>query len=77
MEKDINLVFFEENLESFLSDNTLKDKYIVISDASVKGAYDDFSAALEFASANFQEGEFIIQQVINENEQINFLRSAI
>jgi len=75
--KKENMAFFNQNLENFLSDSKLKHKFVVIHNKEVKGYFDSFSIALEYASVNFPVEEFVVQQVIGEDEQINFIRSAI
>ena len=71
-----DIVFFNENVENW-SDNPLyRLKFVVISDKSVKGAYDSFGAALKFAAITFKPGEYIIQQVLPENETVSFLSRA-
>jgi hypothetical protein len=72
-----NLDFFERELSRLLGDVVYKGKFVVIHDEQVKGAYDSFDTALSFAVSNFPANEFLVQQVIDENERINFIRSAI
>ena len=75
--KATNIQFFRSSLETLLQDPILRNKFVVVQDAAIKGAYDTFEAALRFSVANFPPSEFVIQQVINENEVINFLRAAL
>ncbi len=75
--KDRNFNYFQSHLSGWLNDPAYKHKFVVIHDEKVKGVYDQFAQAIEFAAANFQPGQFIIQQVLAENEQINYLRSAV
>lgn len=37
------------------------NRYIVIKDKSIKGAYDSFEDALKFASEEFELGTFLVQ----------------
>ena len=74
MEK--NIKFFKDNLDSWLTDDLYKYKHVVIADQKVRGVFDDFRKALDYASSNLTLGEFVIQQVIGEDEQIGFLKSA-
>ncbi len=71
-----NLEFFQKELPGLLTNVAYKGKYIVINAEEIKGAYDSFDLALNFAVANFPPSEFIIQQVIDESECINFICSA-
>lgn len=72
-----NLDFFQRELQTLLRDVSYYGKFIVINNEQIKGAYDSFEAALNFATANFSANDFIIQQVIDDKERINFIRSAI
>lgn len=72
-----NLVYFKEKLDVWLEDVAYKHKHVVIADQEVKGVYDDFSTALEYAANLLVAGEFIIQEVIGEDEQISFLNLAM
>lgn len=74
MEK--NIKFFKDNLDTWLDDGLYRHKHVVIADQKIRGVFDDFSKALDYASSNLTLGEFIIQQVIGEDEQIGFLRLA-
>ena len=72
-----NLAFFTSNLQNWLDNPAFKGKYIVIYDEEVKGTYDKFASAIEFAAGNFPQGDFVIQQVINAEDQINFTKAAL
>ncbi|MCM0607268.1 MAG: hypothetical protein KA715_14360 [Xanthomonadaceae bacterium] len=72
-----NLAFFNQKLTELLNDKAYTHKYVVISNKEIKNVFDTFSSALEFASANFTQGDFLIQQVVDQKDQINFLRSAV
>ena len=52
-------------------------KFIVINNEQIKGSYDSFERALNFAVSNFSANDFIIQHTIDDKELINFIRSAI
>ncbi|GHV60714.1 hypothetical protein AGMMS49587_02990 [Spirochaetia bacterium] len=72
---DIN--FFHNNLRDFLSNPLYKLKYMVISNKQIAGVFDSFDAALIDAVSKFSPGEYIIQQVISNDETVNFLFPAI
>ena len=74
--KDKNLKFFEKELLRLLGDVAYKNKFVVIHGEAIKGTYDTFETALSFAVANFPAQEFVIQRVIGQGEQIDFLRAA-
>ena len=73
-----NVRFFKENLSKWLEDVAYRHKYVVISGQEVKGVYDGFQDALQFAvDAGLTPGEHIIQEVIGEDERISFLKAAL
>lgn len=76
-QKQKNLSFFQKELPTLITDNVYHGKFIVINDEKIKGAYDSFESALSFAVSHFSPNDFIIQQVIDDKERINFIRSAI
>ena len=72
-----DIVFFDENLPKWNADPFLKMKFVVISDQKLQGFFDTFENALSHAVSKFQNGEYIIQQIISDDEIINFLSPAI
>ena len=72
-----NLEFFKNELPKLLNDVAYKDKFVIIHDAKICGVFDSFDGAITEAVSKFQPTDFIIQQVIDENERVNFLRSAL
>ena len=75
-EMEKNFEYFKANLEKWLADDLYRHKHVVIADQKVKGWFDNFPNALDYASANLTLGKFIIQEVIGEDERMGFLRSA-
>ena len=67
-EQEKNIKYFEDNLHLWLEDIAYKHKHVVIANKKVQGVFDSFSDALSCATAHFFPGEFVIQQVIDENE---------
>lgn len=72
-----NLAFFKKELKNFLQNELYKGKFIIIHDKQVKGIFDTFEAAINFAVSKYPRNEFVIQQVIDESDTINFLFSAL
>ena len=72
-----NLDFFKSNLDGWLKDVAYRHKYVVISNKELRNVHDNFSSALAFAVANYPLGDFIIQRVISEDEEIGFLKLAM
>jgi hypothetical protein len=72
-----NLQFFQENLADFLGNPIYKHKFAVISGKKIAGIFDTFSNAIEEAASRFSQGEYVIQQIISEDEVVNFLYPAM
>ena len=72
-----NLDFFKGKLDVWLKDVAYRHKHVVISDQEVKGVYDEFSTAFEYATVHFIAGDFVIQEVIGKDERISFIKVAI
>ena len=71
-----DIVFFDKNLETWVADPLLNLKFAVISDQKIQGFFDTFENALSDAVSKFQPYDFIIQQIIKEEEISDFLYSA-
>ncbi|MCL2319392.1 MAG: hypothetical protein FWC45_04850 [Treponema sp.] len=72
-----DITFFNENLDTWLANPLFKMKYAVISDRKLQGIYDTFESALGNAISKFQPYEFVIQQIISDDEMVNFLSPAL
>jgi hypothetical protein len=72
-----DLRYFQENLPDFLENPLYKHKFAIIFDKKIVGLFDTFSNAIEEAASRFSQGEYIIQQIIGEDEVISFLYPAI
>ena len=68
-----DIAYFDENIKAWANNPLYKLKFVIISGKEIKGVYDTFEAALAAAVISFAMGEFIIQQIISENEMVNFL----
>ena len=72
-----NYDFFEKHLHEYLNDPLKKNKYGIFCDEELKGVYDSFATAFTVACGHFPMGEFIIQQIMDENEIVEFLSMAV
>lgn len=72
-----DIIFFNENLDKWAADPLLGMKFAVISEKDLKGIYDTFELALGEAISRFSSGEYIIQQIISNDETVNFLSPAL
>ena len=72
-----DIAFFNENVEKWVENPLYKSKFAVISNKEIKGLYDSFETALSTAVGTFSVGEYIIQQILSENDTVNFLSPAL
>jgi hypothetical protein len=69
--------FFQANLEKLAADPLYKLKWVIVYGDAVVGLYDTFESAYIEALSKYPEEDFIIQQVIKNNEIVGFLSSAV
>jgi hypothetical protein len=72
-----DITYFNENIEIWAQNPLYRLKFIIISGKELKGIYDTFEAALAAAVVAYGSGEYIIQQILPENETVNFLSPAL
>ena len=72
-----DIAYFNKNLETWTQNPLYRLKFIIISGKELKGIYDTFEAALGAAVVAYGNGEYIIQQVLPEDETVNFLSPAL
>jgi hypothetical protein len=71
-----NYHFYLKEFDRLYSDQEYKFKFVVIQKNELKGAFDSFEKAIEFAATNFAVGDFIVQQVIKTSDEIDFTMAA-
>jgi hypothetical protein len=76
-EQNKNFAFFQGHLHEYLGNELLKNKFVIIYDEKMVGTYDTFASALDEAASKYPQSEFIIQQIISNDEFIGFLRAAM
>lgn len=69
--------FFQKSLPSLLEDPLKNGKYAVVCGEAIAGLFDSFQAAYAFACAECADSHFIIQQIVNQNDIVQFLRMAV
>jgi hypothetical protein len=72
-----DIAYFNDNIDTWACNPLYKQKFVIISGKELKGFYDTFEAALGAAVVTFNSGEYIIQQVLPENEEVNYLSPAL
>ncbi|MCL2815361.1 MAG: hypothetical protein FWD23_12240 [Oscillospiraceae bacterium] len=73
--KDIK--YFKSNLNEFLRNALLVNKYVVISGEEIKNSFDTIDNAVKYAVDNCRVGEYIIQRIVDPNKVVNFVKAAI
>lgn len=69
-----NQDFFDDNLDAWLQDDACKGKVVLISNRQLQAVYDQPRDAYHYAMANFQPGEFIVQQVIPKQATVRHIK---
>ncbi|MCL2381856.1 MAG: hypothetical protein FWC64_09750 [Treponema sp.] len=72
-----NIKYFSDNLKDFLKNPLYKFKFAVIYDKEIVGIFDTSEAAIEEAAAKWPVGDFIIQQMISDDDVVSFLSPAL
>jgi hypothetical protein len=71
-----NYEFFKEHLGEYLADSLKRGKYAVVYDLKLQGLFDTFEAACVSAYST-SANDFVVQQVIDESEIVDYLYSAV
>jgi hypothetical protein len=72
-----NFRFFLSKKRELLSDPNKKHKFVVIFGEVIKGFFENFEDAHMWAKGEFLDDNFIIQQIIDEDEITDFIYEAI
>ena len=68
-----NLEYFHKNIGDFVNNSGLRFKHAVIANEEIAAAFDGIDAAVKYAVENLKKGDYIIQQIINEDDIVNFV----
>jgi len=71
------LKFFQENLQNWVNDPLYRLKHVIIYENKAVGVFDTFETALTEAVAKYPRDAFVIQQVVKEEDVVNYLYSAV
>jgi len=71
------LKFFQENLQNWVNDPLYRLKHVIIYENKAVGVFDAFETALTEAVAKYPRDAFVIQQVVKEEDVVNYLYSAV
>jgi hypothetical protein len=72
-----DIAYYKEHLSEFLENELMRYKHVIIADEKIQGVFDTIEAAIDYAINNYSAGEYIIQQIIDEKEIINYIRAAV
>lgn len=71
------LEYFEEHLDEWVKDPLFKYKFAIIRENTLVGIFDTFQAAAKEAFMKYPQIDFIIQELIPEDEYVNFVYPAL
>jgi hypothetical protein len=71
------LAYFRENLGDWLSNPLYKYKYAIVRDDALVGVFDTAGAALTEAVSKSPQIDFVIQQIISEDDVVEYLHPAL
>jgi len=71
------LEYFEAHLDEWAKDPLLKYKFAVIRENALVSAFDTFQAAAADAFRKYPQIGFIIQEIISDDEVVNFVYPAL
>ena len=69
--------YFKENLPTWLEDDLKLGKFVVICGGGIKGIFDSFENAIDYAYNNLELGSYIIQEIYDESKITSFLSLAV
>ena len=73
--RDFDYKWFRDNQKKLFSQ--FPDKFLIISDCKVLGAYDTFEEAMVEALKKRKAGEFLIQQCVEVSSPIQYHNRAV
>jgi len=68
-----DLDFFRANVMKFMGDNSLRFRHVIISGEKIVKSFEGLDKAVEYAAQNLKKGEYILEQVVDENEIVNII----
>jgi hypothetical protein len=73
----VNHEAFQDALPGLLLNSAYHYQWVAVHEGALFGPYPSFADALEEALQHWGEGTFIIQEVVDPKERINFIASAL
>ena len=69
--------YFTEKFEELYNNPLYRHKFVVISGDSLLGIFDTFQNAIRDTVGKYKTGDYIIQELVRDDERVNFLSPAI
>jgi hypothetical protein len=69
--------YFTEKFDELYNNPLYKYKFVIISGNTLLGIFDTFQNAIRDAVGKYKTGDYIIQELIRDDERVNFLSPAI
>ncbi|MCL1966965.1 MAG: hypothetical protein FWF67_03705 [Fibromonadales bacterium] len=69
--------YFTEKFDELYSNPLYRHKFAVISGETLLGIFDTYQNAIRDAVGKYKTGDYIIQELIRDDERVNFLSPAI
>lgn len=69
--------YFKEKFEELYENPLYRYKFVVISGNALLGIFDTFQNAIRDAVGKYKTGDYIIQELIRDDERVNILSPAI
>jgi hypothetical protein len=71
--KQANIDFFKSKLKQLLADKLFANKFVIIHNSEIQGVFDSFEAAITEAANRYPADEFVVQEVVDESQNVNYL----
>jgi len=70
-------VYFTEKFDELYNNPLYRYKFVVISGDSLLGIFDTFQNAIRDAVGKYKTGDYIIQELVRDDERVSFLSPAL
>ena len=71
-----SLAYFHEKFDELYSNDLYRHKFLLISGDKLLGIFDSFENAMRHAVVKYPKGDYIVQELIRNDEVVNFLYPA-
>ncbi len=71
--KQANVDFFKSKLKDLLADKLFANKFVIVHNKEIQGVFDSFETAITEAVNRYPVDEFVVQEVVDESQNVNYL----